>query len=148
MMARGLLAFAAFLLLAPAAFAKPPPGTLPGPEHEWWEAQQQRNGESCCGAPGSDGHVLQDGDWRPQPIRAKADAWPFQVRVRWTHLGAKHSEWMDVPASVVVAPRDLPEPSAVNRTKAKVWYSPTWGEDGAPIVRDWRWYCFEPVEGV
>lgn len=141
---RLLLASSALVLaFSASALAKPPPGTLPGPEHSWWEAQRSNWGASCCGAPGSDGHVLRGSEWG-----ATGDSkFPYWVLLGATvdaegsaHGGRK----VLVPARVVEAPQDLPEPNAWNAARAKAWYAVGTDASGHPYV---TWYCFQPVEG-
>lgn len=138
---------AACMLAAAIAKAKPPPGFCDikanKAECAWWEAQRQSNGDSCCGAPDSEGHVLAASDWYPTGKQAH----PFMVLVRWQYLGAAHQQWLPVPAAVVVPVRDWPEPNHRLAAFAKVWYAAVWNEDGSPDIAHWRWYCFEPVEG-
>lgn len=140
---------AAVLLLPATAFAKPPPGFCDQPQNRaecaWWEAQRQADGiVSCCGAPGSDGHVLADGDW----IETGDPRFPFRIKIYWNDGDRAHFTWAKIPAYAVVAPQALPEPDPLLRTEAKVWYAPSWNTDDSPNLLYFRWYCFEPVEGL
>jgi hypothetical protein len=125
------LAVCFLALLATRALANPPPGIdIGGAEHKWWECHiQPGTAVSCCRA--SDGHVLEDSEWR-------AVDKPDGSRSYQIHIG---SRWYDVPSKAVV--NDVsncgPEPEPTKRTMAKVWYAPTWDGDGIVNVRI---YCF------
>jgi hypothetical protein len=118
-------------ILATRALANPPPGVdLGGDEHKWWECHiQPGTAMTCCRE--SDGHVLNDSDWRAvdKPGGSRA----YQIRVA--------SRWFDVPPRVVVNDDSHcgPEPEATKRMMAKVWYAPTWGLTGIVSINI---YCF------
>lgn len=60
-LALGMLALA--VAVAQATFAAPPAGVTVDPAlHEWFEKQYNQVGGWCCNL--SDGHILDDEDWR------------------------------------------------------------------------------------
>lgn len=100
------------LLCAFPAFAEAPPGTdLNGPEHKWWECQQQPapSHASCCSL--ADGHNVEPKDWR-----ASADNSHFQVRIEGV--------WYDIPNDKLISGSVLcgVEPREETRDMPKVWY--------------------------
>jgi hypothetical protein len=118
-------------LLATRALAHPPAGTDMGSaEHKWWECHvQPETAVTCCNA--SDGHVLNDGEWRAvdKPDGSRA----YQVQVA--------SRWFDVPPKAVI--NDVRncglEPEPAKRAMAKVWYAPTRNMNA---IVDINIYCF------
>jgi hypothetical protein len=97
----------------------------------WWECHiQPATKVLCCRE--SDGHVLNDDEWRtveqPQGRRV------YQVRVG--------PRWYDVPPQAVVndVNRCGQEPDMEKRPMAKIWYSPSWSEDNTIV--DIAIYCF------
>jgi len=127
-----LLATIFLAVLLTPALALPPTGVYPDDaEHLWWECHVQPVTKlACCRE--SDGHVLDDNEWRavekPEGLRS------YQV-----HVGAK---WYDVPAHAVINDiRDCgPEPNSVHQAMAKVWYAPTRDVDNRIV--DIQIYCF------
>jgi hypothetical protein len=122
---------AAILLLATPAIAKPPPGTdLKSAEHMWWECHVQPVTKVVC-CRESDGHVLNDDEWRA--IERPDGTRHYQVRV--------DHRWYDVPPQVVV--NDVrncgPEPDRAKRPMAKIWYAPIWQIDTITKIDI---YCF------
>jgi hypothetical protein len=119
-------------ILATPALALPPAGVYPDDaEHLWWECHvQPATKRVCCRA--SDGHVLDDNEWRAVE---KADG----VRIYQVHVGAK---WFDVPTQAVV--NDLrhcgPEPNPAHRAMAKIWYAPVRDTDNTIV--DVEIHCF------
>jgi hypothetical protein len=118
-------------LLTTRALAAPPPGVdLGSAEHRWWECHvQPGTAISCCRA--SDGHVLNDSEWR---VIEKSDG----SRAYQIHVATK---WYDVPPKAVVndASNCGPEPERTKRAMAKVWYAPTWDMNAIVNVNI---YCF------
>ena len=124
---------AALLMLAGPALAR---GNFPpGAEHDWWECWHQPDNigpyghVSCCSE--SDGHTLQDDDWRVNP----ATGTDYQVRVE--------GKWFDVPPKSVIRSGFAecgPEPNLEHRSQAKVWYSRYNGMNGE--IKSITIYCF------
>lgn len=101
--------FSLYLVAAPAG------ADLNGPVHAWFEAQHSISGAWCCNL--SDGHLLEDTDWRQ-------DGKGYQVHIE--------GEWLAIPDTALRDPRGGPNPTG----KAIVWY--TTGVYGTHI------YCFAP----
>lgn len=122
-------AIIAFLLLSTSTSAAPPPGTdMTSAEHRWWECHRQSKPphQACCSI--QDGHVLGDSDWRSGENG-------YEVRIG--------SVWWTVPQDTIISTGLCgPEPDANDQTSAKVWYAPTWNENGKLV--NVLFYCFVP----
>lgn len=109
---------AALLIAAAANFAaaKPPPGIdLNSPLHHWFHAQHSITGAWCCDI--SDGHILDDSQWRTH-------GGVYQVKIG--------NGWVNVPDKARRDPAGGPNPTG----HAIVWYNVTpWGIEI---------YCFAP----
>jgi hypothetical protein len=125
------LAALVLIVFSTPALALRPAGIYPeDAEHVWWECHVQPvTKRGCCRA--SDGHVLNDNEWR-------AAEKPDGARVYQVHVGTR---WYDVPAQLVI--NDVnhcgAEPNPVNRPLAKVWYTSDWVGD---TIVDIEIYCF------
>ena len=100
-------------LLSDAALGAPPPNADPV-LHQWFETQHSAGGAWCCDV--SDGHILDDGDWR-------ADGIGYAVRIS----GA----WWPVPSDALRDPKGGPNPTG----HAIVWFV----NAEVPHI-----YCFAP----
>src|SRR5579872_4149200 len=93
----------AFLALVASAMGAPPPGTdLNSPTHKWFEAQHSVTGAWCCDL--SDGHVLEDTEWRQGSVG-------YEVKISGI--------WQRVPDTAARDPHGGPNPTG----KAIVWYT-------------------------
>jgi hypothetical protein len=109
------------LLSAPTQ-AAPPPGTdLDSPTHKWFHDQYSVKGVWCCDV--SDGHLLDDEDWRPSGHSDEKQS-GYEVRIS--------GRWLPIPSEAMRDPQGGPNPTH----KAVVWY--TISEVGVLI------YCFAP----
>ena len=107
---------ALFFLLTTPALADPPPNVdLNSPIHKWFHAQHSVAGVWCCDI--SDGHVLNDEDWR-----MASDA--YEIRI--------HGQWIKVPEKALRDPNGGPNPTG----HAIAWYNIT--PYGVML------YCFAP----
>lgn len=116
------LAVGALALLGVAMFAgwmahgAPPPGTdLSSPVHQWFERQRNMRGVNCCSI--SDGHVIDNDEWRVVGDR-------YEVLI--------NGEWHRVLPEKLRDPAGGPNPMG----KAVVWYTTAFG----PVMI----YCFSP----
>lgn len=104
-------------VIAIPALAAPPPGTdLSSDTHRWFERQRSVQGKWCCNV--SDGHVLDDDDWR-------AAGASYEVRVNGT--------WYPIPPDTLRDTSGGPNPTG----RAVGWW--TVMPDGAPYF-----WCFCP----
>lgn len=104
----------ACLPLAAPIHAAPPPDGTPD-RHIWFENQHSVSGAWCCNV--SDGHMLDDNEWRQS-------AAGYEARI--------NGAWAPVPPDAMRDPKGGPNDTG----KAIVWY--TIGDDGVRI------YCFAP----
>ena len=103
-------------LLAHTALADPPANIdLSSPTHAWFEQQHATDGAWCCNV--SDGHILDDSDWRHGSSA-------YEVRI--------NGDWLTIPLDAMRDPKGGPNPTG----HAIVWY--TVNEYGIRI------YCFAP----
>lgn len=106
----------ALLLALSTAHAAPPPGVEVNPErHAWFEQQHSVSGAWCCNL--SDGHILNDNEWRQSGDH-------YQVLI--------NGIWYEVPAHAMRDPKDGPNITG----SAVVWY--------LPIADTVTIYCFAP----
>lgn len=177
-----LLAFPVALCIAALphhASAAPPAGspciTEPGlPECVWWRNQvNDQTGIACCGAPGQDGHILNewDGisppkelDWRIEyTIAAQHEhKWPQGCPDILTHDDPScdndpsgyqvfyGGHWNNVPWKAQTSIKGV-EPDADHRYHAKGWWSTSsigaWGAGPASTTIEY-WYCFQAGAGL
>lgn len=107
--------FLILALLAVPALAAPPPGTVDGPIHQWFERQHNIQGLWCCNL--ADGLVLDSEDWRSTGAH-------YEVRI--------DDAWITIADSQLRDPNGGPNPVG----KAVVWF--TANEHGLRV------YCFAP----
>jgi len=105
-----------------SSYADPPPGTdLTSPLHDWFERQHSIAGAWCCDL--SDGHILEDEDWRITSTSGNASGYEIHTAGRW----------VGVPTTAIRDTNGGPNPTG----KAIAWYrlDPEYGI---------RIYCFAP----
>lgn len=114
-----LAAAIGLLFIQQPAYPAPPPGLAPNPElHAWFERQHNVSGAWCCDI--SDGHILNDEEWR-----MTGDHYEALILGRW------------YPIQPDQLRRDMNDPNPTG--SAVVWYLVI--EMGVTI------FCFAPGFG-
>lgn len=124
------IAVAVLLLTTPALAQPPNSADVEIGEHAWWECHVQPATKVIC-CRESDGHVLNDDEWRTV-------ARPDGEQIYQVHVSTR---WYDVPQQTVINDvRDCgPEPDRAKRSMAKVWYARIWNGDGLANIKI---FCF------